>query len=62
MYGEARRNIDILHQIVWRKKYYTISLLHVLIIQKLCYQPINIYTIKTNPQDLTIHYQCTLKF
>ena len=26
MYGEARSNIDILYQIVWEKKYYTISL------------------------------------
>ena len=42
MYGEARSNINIFYQIVW-KKYYTISLLHVLIIQILCYQPITSY-------------------
>ena len=61
MYEEARRNIDILYQIVWKKNY-TISLLHVLIIQILCYQPIKIYTTKINPPDLTTHYQSTLKF
>ena len=43
IYREARSNIDILYQILWRKKYYTISLLHVLIIQILCYQPITSY-------------------
>ena len=60
MYGEARSNIDILYQIVCI--YCAINLLHILIIQILHYQHIKNYTIKINPEDLTIHYQSILKF
>ena len=56
-YGEARTNIK-LHG----KKYYTISLLHVLMIQILCYQPIPSYIkhsdIDWNPYEINVQNKC----
>ena len=54
MYGEVRSNIDILYQIVWEKKYYTISLSDNTILMML----LNVWTMR----QTEIHFLYMRKF